>query len=267
LAAFGQAAVAPAWLRPALQAVHDGVARAGPRPVAAVLVLLELALGTALLAGWRVRGAIALGLGYSLLCWVVLDALGYPYGRGQTDPGVFINYALAFAFAWRAQAVLAGAAPGPDPFRRERLLFGLLWALDAALKWQPGFLTQFMAQLTPAAVGQPAPIAAYIHAVVALVGWIGPLRVAVLTALAETLVAASLLSGRAMRWSVPLAALYCLAVWTSAEGFGGPYGLAGTGVRGDVIGNVLIYVYLFAYLWPVAARPQSGAAPGSGGGG
>ena len=254
LAAFDQTAAAPAWLKPVLGALHDGIVLAGAGPVAGVVILVELLVGFALLSGFRVRFFILLGLAYSLFCWLALDALGYPYVHGQTDPGVFVNYALAFLFAWRAQDLVEGAPPAEDAFRRERILFGLLWAFDAALKWQPYFLTHFMGQLLPAAAGQPAWIAAYIHGIAALVNWVGPIPVAVLVALAETLIAASLLSGRMLRFTVPLGALYCLAVWSSAEGFGGPYGLTGTGVRGDVIGNVLVYVYLFAYLWLGSAR-------------
>lgn len=254
LAAFDQASVAPVWLRPALTAVHDAIAALGPERCAAFLILIELLLGLALLAGFRVRAFLLLGLAYSIFCWIALDALGYPYAGGQTDPGVFINYALAFLFAWRAQSLLDGEPYGEDPFRRERILFGLLWAFDALLKWQPYFLTHFMSQLLPAAAGQPAWIAAYIHGVAAVVQWLGPGVVAILVAVAETLIAASLLSGWLLRLAVPLGAVYCLAVWSTAEGFGGPYGLAGTGVRGDVLGNVLVYVYLFAYLWPATLR-------------
>ena len=255
LAAFDQARVAPPWLAPALSALHDGVAALGAERFALFLILLELLLGLALLAGYRVRTFLVLGLAYSAFCWVALDALGYPYGGGQTDPGVFIAYLLAFLFAWRGQTLIEGAPAAADPFRRERVLFGLLWAFDALLKWQPYFLTHFMDQLLPAAQGQPAWIAAYILGIAAVVQWIGPGIVAVLVAVAETLLAASLLGGWLLRYAVPLGAAYSLAVWSTAEGFGGPYGLTGTGVRGDVLGNVLIYVYLFAYLWPAGQRP------------
>jgi hypothetical protein len=47
--------------------------------------------------------------------------------------------------------------------------------------------------------------------------------------------------------------VYSLAVWSTAERFGGPYTNAGTVVRGDVVGNVIIYVGIFLYLWLVRA--------------
>ena len=256
LAAFDQARVAPPWLAPPLSALHDGIASLGAERFALFLILLEVLLGLALLTGYRVRTFLVLGLAYSAFSWLTLDALGYPYGGGQTDPGVFIAYLLAFLFAWRAQDLIEGVPAVAEPFRRERILFGLLWAFDAALKWQPYFLTHFMDQLLPAAQGQPAWIGAYIHGIAAMVQWIGPDIVAVLVAVAETLLAASLLGGWFLRYAVPLGVAYSLAVWSTAEGFGGPYGVTGTGVRGDVLGNVLIYVYLFAYLWPATLRPS-----------
>ncbi len=261
LAAFDQARVAPPWLAPALSALHDGIATLGAERFALFLILLEVLLGLALLTGYRVRTFLVLGLAYSAFCWVALDALGYPYGGGQTDPGVFIAYLLAFLFAWRALGLIEGAPAEAEPFRRERLLFGLLWAFDAALKWQPYFLTHFMDQLLPAAQGQPVWIAAYIRGIAAAVQWIGPGIVAILVAVAETLLAASLLGGWFLRYAVPLGAAYSLAVWSTAEGFGGPYGLTGTGVRGDVLGNVLIYVYLFAYLWSATLRRRGSNLP------
>ena len=261
LMAFDQARVAPPWLAPALSALHDGIAALGAERFALFLILLEVLLGLALLTGYRVRTFLVLGLAYSAFCWVALDALGYPYGGGQTDPGVFIAYLLAFLFAWRGQDLIEGVRAVAEPFRRERILFGLLWAFDTVLKWQPYFLTHFMDQLLPAAQGQPAWIAAYIHGIAAAVQWIGPGVVAVLVAVAETLLAASLLGGWFLRYAVPLGVAYSLAVWSTAEGFGGPYGLTGTGVRGDVLGNVLIYAYLFAYLWPATLRPSRDSLP------
>jgi hypothetical protein len=90
-----------------------------------------------------------------------------------------------------------------------------------------------MDQLTGALPGQPLWIAAYIGFVVGVVSLIGPGVVAVVVAVGKSLLALSLLSGRWLRLSLPLGILYSLAVCSTAEGFGGPYTNAGTGVRGD----------------------------------
>ena len=62
-------------------------------------------------------------------------------------------------------------------------------------------------------------------------------------------IAVGLLSGRWLQIVLPFGILYSLAVWSTAEAFGGPYTLAGTGVRGNVIGNVVVYVIVFLFLW------------------
>ncbi|MDA8363058.1 MAG: hypothetical protein M0Z84_04400 [Gammaproteobacteria bacterium] len=270
LAAHGQAAAnllhaytksvssAPAWLQAYLTAVIHGIDFLGPHTVAIVMVAIDLLLAASLIFGVRVRLFCWVGILYSLFCWTTLDALGFPYANGQTDPGVFVNYMLAFFFVLSALSAAdpiaaTDNAPGPgDAFAAGRILFGLLWAFDAILKWQPYFLAHFMDQLTPAVQGQPAWIAAFIGVVIAMVRFIGPMPVAIATAVVETLIAASLLSGRGLKLWVPIGLLYSLAVWVTAEGWGGPYSAAGTGVRGNVLGNVIIYAFIFAYLWIVA---------------
>lgn len=252
---------APAWLQPYLSAVLHGVQAAGPHWVALLMVLLDLVIAGSLLSGRWLRSCAWLGIAYCLFCWSTLDSFGYPYAHGQTDPGVFVNYMLTFVMVLAANdrsAALPGErAMARDPFRAGCVLFGLLWTVDAVLKWQPYFLTHFMAQLTAVLPGQPEWIAAYIGLVIAVVRAIGPTLVAIAVAVVESLLALSLLIGRGLRLSLPLGALYSLAVWTTAEGWGGPYTSAGTGVRGNVVGNVIIYVIVFLYLWAAAlgARP------------
>ena len=243
---------APAWLRPCLLWITDVVRGTGPHLVALAMVTIALLLGLSLISRIGVRAACWLGIAYSVACWVVLCALGYPYGGGQTDPGVFPAYVIAFVFVL---SVLPEISRQPQASRPQaalwttgRVLFGLLWGFDAVLKWEPYFLTHFLDQLTPASQGQPAWIAAYIGLVVAIVTAVGPLAVAVVVALVETVFAVSLLTGRWMRVFVPLGFLYSLAVWTTAEGWGGPYTSAGTGIRGNVLGNVLIYALIYLFL-------------------
>ena len=249
----GSARHAPGWLRPwSLRFVHV-VAAIGPQPTAIAMVAIALLLGLAMIfrrcldvAGW-------VGLGYSLFCWVTLCALGFPYTKGQTDPGVFPAYAIAFLFVLAVAPVIARAGsaqtrPRGWAWRGGALLFALLWVFDAVLKWSPYFLGHFLSQLTAAVQGQPGWVATYIGWIIAAVRAIGPTPVAVTVAVAETALAFSLLSGVLISLAIPLGFLYSLAVWTTAEGFGGPYGPGGTGIRGDVLGNVLIYALVFLFL-------------------
>ena len=246
-------ATAPAWLAPYLAAVIHGIDTVGPHVVAGIMVLLDVLIGLSLISGFGVAAFAILGIAYSLFCWTTLDSFGYPYAHGQTDPGVFIPYALAFIFVLSARRIerrsYAEAGDKGTDLAIGRILFGLLWAVDAALKWQPYFLTHFMDQLTGALPGQPPWSTTYIDWVIGIVHTIGPLAIAIIVAVVETLLALSLLTGRGLRLFVPLGILYSLAVWSTAEGWGGPYTSAGTGVRGNVVGNVITYVVLFLYLW------------------
>jgi len=243
---------APAWLKPMLGGVLHGIQAVGPRAVAAAMVAIALVLGLSLLTRRALGTFAAIGVLYSLVCWVLLDSLGFPYSHGQTDPGVFIPYAIAFLFVLSLHPPGAAAPGGRRPsdalWETSRLLFGLLWAFDAALKWLPGFMFHFSSQITSIISGQPQWIADWLHLVALVIATVGPVVVAVVVGLVETIIALSLLSRRGLRLILPVGIAYSLAVWATAEAFGGPYSAAGTGVRGNVLGNVIIYLVPFLFL-------------------
>ena len=234
----------PGSIRPLLLAAAHATQSLGPRLVAGGMVAIAALLGLALLTGRRVALAARAGIVFSVLCWIFLDGFGFPYGGGQTDPGVFAAYAIAFLF------VLA-AVPTPNGrlWHAARISFGLLWLFDAALKWLPAFLLHFSSQITTVIPGQPHWIAAWLEFVATIVHAVGPVSVAVLVGLSEIAIAIALLSGKGLRVFVPFGLAYSVAVWATAEAFGGPYTTAGTGVRGNVLGNVLIYLIPFLFLW------------------
>ena len=259
---------APAWLRPYLLRITDMVRGIGLHLVALGMVTIALLLGLSLISRIGLRAGCWLGIAYSLACWVALCALGTPYGGGQTDPGVFPAYVIAFVFVLSVSPAISRqpqvSRPQATLWTTGRVLFGLLWGFDAVLKWEPYFLTHFLDQLAPASQGQPAWIAAYIGFVIAVVQAVGPLMVAIVVALVETVFAVSLLAGRWMRVLVPAGFLYSLAIWTTAEGLGGPYSSAGTGIRGNVLGNVLIYALIYLFLLvPLLRRAPEGQPAGA----
>lgn len=257
----GAARHVPAWIRPLLLALSSGVKAVGPDIVAACMVAIAVLLGIALLTRRMTGFAAGLGIVYSAICWIALDGFGFPYANGQTDPGVFVAYAIAFLFVLSV-APIVGPHGDVEPVRRDRLWnlarigFGLLWLFDAILKWVPAFLLHFTSQITSVIPGQPPWIAVWLGFVAVLIQLIGPVAIATLVGISETVIAAGLLSGRWMRAMIPFAIVYSLAVWSTAEAFGGPYTSAGTGVRGNVLGNVLIYLIPLLFLW-VGHREQA----------
>ncbi len=252
----------PAWLTAWGHANAALVQTLGVGPVLTAMLVVEFALGFALLTGFRLHWLAWLGIVYNLWLWSTVGGLGGPYTPGATDPGTAIVYALGFALvlmthAWRP---LSAFRHGPQ-FAPERwklilgqVLFGLLWAFDAWWKWQPTFLLHGVDNLTGAQAGQPGWIVAYIHAWLVLIQWIGPLAFGVLAAVAETVIALSLLSGLLLDWMLPLGAIYSFVLWTTAEGWGGPYAAGQTGNKGDVLGTASVYVVIFLFL--IAARAE-----------
>jgi uncharacterized membrane protein YphA (DoxX/SURF4 family) len=130
----------------------------------------------------------------------------------------------------------------PWPKDALRVSFGIIWLIDAFLKWLPGFRSGYMDAIMGEAQGQP--------------GWLKPWfdfwinfqhpRVtffAYLVAIAETLIALALIAGFARKLTYSSAIVFSLLIWGTAEGFGGPY----TSGASD-IGTAVIYAVVFAAL-------------------
>ena len=127
-----------------------------------------------------------------------------------------------------------------------RVSFGIIWAIDAALKWLPGFRSMFMGNIMGEDAGQP--------------GWLHPwftfwIRIqhphvnffVDMVATLETLIALALILGFARKITYLSAALFSLLVWATAEGFGGPY----TTGASD-IGTAVIYAVVFLNLLAIS---------------
>lgn len=128
-----------------------------------------------------------------------------------------------------------------------RILFGIAWAVDAWFKWQPEFIRGFTSYLTGAQEGQPAWVKSWIGFWVNVVK-VDPHVFAHAVAVAETLVAIGLVFGLFSNLTYVLGALLTLVIWTTAEGFGGPYVAGSTD-----IGGAIIYVIVFGALFVSAA--------------
>jgi nitrite reductase (NO-forming) len=120
-----------------------------------------------------------------------------------------------------------------------RIAFGIIWLIDASLKWQAGFRDGYADALHAGADGQPAWLNGWFNF------WINLQEpratfFAYLVAVVETLIALAVLLGFARKLTYVSAIVFSLLIWSTAEGFGGPY----TAGSAD-IGTAIIYALVF----------------------
>jgi len=133
-----------------------------------------------------------------------------------------------------------------------RITFGVVWLVDAILKWLPGFRIDYMSTIMGQAQGQPGWLKGWFDF------WINlqhphVLFYVYLVATIETIIALALIVGFARKFTYVAAIIFSLLIWATAEGFGGPY----TSGSADV-GTALIYALVFLAL--LALSHYSGPA-------
>jgi uncharacterized membrane protein YphA (DoxX/SURF4 family) len=113
-----------------------------------------------------------------------------------------------------------------------RIVFGVVWGIDAWFKWQPDFINNFTSYLTGAQDGQPAFIQGWVNFWINIVK-VDPHVFAHGVAVGETLIAVALIFGIMSNLTNIGGILLTTVIWTTAEGFGGPYapGLGGHRLR------------------------------------
>ena len=128
-----------------------------------------------------------------------------------------------------------------------RISFGIIWLIDAALKWLPGFRSGYMDMIMSQAQGQPGWLKGW------FTFWINLQHpratfFAYLVAVVETLIAVAVILGFARKLTYISAAVFSVLIWATAEGFGGPY----TSGASD-IGTAIIYAVFFTGLLALMA--------------
>ena len=246
----------PEWLANYTKGVIHVIQVLGPSRVAVATVVIDALLALSLLTGFRLRFFAWVGIVYNLFMWSTVGGIGGPYTQGATDPGTAIVYALAFLFviitrSWTRlslQPERAPVNPHAQLYFIGRLLFGFLWAFDAFLKWHPYFLRHADSYLVQSQQGQPAWIVSYIQFFIDLIHIVGPFIFGLSAAIIESLIALSLLFKKGLNFMLPIGFIYSFGLWTTAEGWGGPYGPGFTGNKGDIWGTAIIYCFIFLYL-------------------
>jgi thiosulfate dehydrogenase (quinone) large subunit len=120
-----------------------------------------------------------------------------------------------------------------------RIVFGLIWLVDAYFKWQPSFLNGMLGVIHDGAMGQPAWLMPWFNANRAIMA-AQPTLWAYLVAVVETAIAVALLFGIARKLTYVGGAVWSLLIWTTAEGFG----RMASGVATD-IGTAIAYAVVF----------------------
>jgi thiosulfate dehydrogenase (quinone) large subunit len=133
-----------------------------------------------------------------------------------------------------------------------RVLFGVVWLVDAFFKWQPGFRSSFAAMIQGMVTSQPGIVKPWFQFWALIATHTGHL-LPDLTAVTETAIGVALILGFARRPVYVMGGLYALFVWAVGEGFGGPYAL---GISTDV-GAAPIYAFVFACLFMLDARENA----------
>ncbi len=126
--------------------------------------------------------------------------------------------------------------------RAMEVLFGLVWAIDAALKFQVSFVSQFSSLIAASAAGQPSWLSGW-FSFWSAVTMVHPTYFAYSIAILESVLAVSLVVGLARKLAYGGGFVFGLLIWAIPEGFGGPYGPSSTD-----IGTGIIYAFVFVFL-------------------
>lgn len=128
-----------------------------------------------------------------------------------------------------------------------RVIFGVIWGIDGALKFQPGLADSFPGMISDAGNGQPSWLSGWFSFWSTQAAQNGALLV-YLTGTLELAVAIGLILGLARKVAYGGGLILSLFIWAVPEGFGGPYGPGSTD-----IGTGIIYAVAFLLLMIVNA--------------
>jgi thiosulfate dehydrogenase [quinone] large subunit len=127
-----------------------------------------------------------------------------------------------------------------------RILFGIVWSIDAIFKWLPGFIGgQTLGHELGGAADVDVPV---VHQWLLLWNGIGtgdPHAFAVAIAIIETVFALLILVGAFSNFAFLGSALLSLGIWSGAEGFHLPWGTPGQTDLGPSVGYIIASLALF----------------------
>jgi hypothetical protein len=146
-----------------------------------------------------------------------------------------------------------------QPFVLLRILFGIIWLLNAALQANPLYIHDHLFQSFHVGIeGQPQRMAQYTRSIVGLTEVVGSTTVALGTIGIDAMLAFSLLTGIWLRVVAWIGLAYSLFMWSTVGGMGGPYTRGATDP-----GTAIVYALAFALI--VMTQPQKSPGMASNG--
>jgi len=135
-----------------------------------------------------------------------------------------------------------------------RILFGLIWLVDAAFKFEPAFFKgqALLIFIRSKDAGEPSWLNPWFHLWYRIFGF-NPEFFAIVILVIELLIALSLLFGIARRLNYALAVPFCFLIWGVGEAFGGPYVAGTTDINA---GFIYVMVFLLLYVLDGLTRPS-----------
>ena len=123
-----------------------------------------------------------------------------------------------------------------------RVIFGVVWGIDGALKFAPGMADSFTSMISSAAAGQPAWLGGWFAFWSSAVASNAAFFVYLIGTL-ELALAFALIFGFVRKIAYLGGFVLSFFIWAVPEGFGGPYGPGSTD-----IGTGIIYALVFVCL-------------------
>ncbi len=123
-----------------------------------------------------------------------------------------------------------------------RVIFGIVWGIDGAFKFQPELVGSFPSMILGAGSGQPAWLAGW-YSYWASTTTSNPALFVYGIGLLEVGLAFCLITGFLRKLAYTAGFFLSLLIWSVPEGFGGPYGPGSTD-----IGTGVIYAFVFVFL-------------------
>ncbi len=126
-----------------------------------------------------------------------------------------------------------------------RIIFGLFWAIDGALKFLPGFVDSFPNMIKDAASSQPSWLAGWFSFWASTTST-NPAFYVYSSGVLELALAFCLILGLLRKPAYTVSLLLSLFIWSIPEGFGGPYGPGssdiGTGIVYAIVSLMLLVI-------------------------